>query len=47
MMLASEAQAAQWNVIMSGSIIIIIPPLIVFLIFHKSILKGFGLKEQK
>jgi sn-glycerol 3-phosphate transport system permease protein len=47
MMLASEAQAAQWNVIMSGSLIIIVPPLVVFLIFHKSILKGFGLKEQK
>ncbi|WP_036223329.1 carbohydrate ABC transporter permease [Mesoaciditoga lauensis] len=47
MMLASEAQAAQWNVIMAGSLLVILPPLAVFLVFHRSILKGFGLKEEK
>ena len=47
MLLASEAQAAQWNVIMTGALIALIPPLIVFLLFHHTILYGFGLKEEK
>lgn len=47
MLLASEAQAAQWNVIMAGALIALVPPLIVFLLFHRTILYGFGLKEEK
>jgi sn-glycerol 3-phosphate transport system permease protein len=47
MLLASEAQAADWNIIMAGTIIAMLPPLLVLLIFQKTIMEGFSLKEEK
>jgi len=47
MLLASEAQAAEWNIIMAGAIIAMIPPLIMLLLFQKTFMEGFSLKEEK
>ncbi|TYB96654.1 MAG: ABC transporter permease subunit [Kosmotoga sp.] len=47
MLLASEAQAADWNIIMAGTIIAMLPPLLVLLIFQRTIMEGFSLKEEK
>ncbi|MBO8166564.1 MAG: ABC transporter permease [Thermotogae bacterium] len=47
MLLASEAQAADWNIIMAGTILAMLPPLLVLLIFQKTIMEGFSLKEEK
>lgn len=47
MLLASEAQAADWNIIMAGTIIAMLPPLIILLIFQKTFMEGFSMKEQK
>ncbi|HAA86205.1 MAG TPA: ABC transporter permease [Kosmotogaceae bacterium] len=47
MLLASEAAAAEWNVIMAGTIIAMIPPLVILLVFQGTLLRGFALKEEK
>ncbi|MDI9367707.1 MAG: ABC transporter permease subunit [Thermotogota bacterium] len=47
MLLASEAQAAEWNIIMAGAIIAMIPPLIMLLLFQKTFMEGFSLKDEK
>ncbi len=44
MLLASEEQAAEWNVIMAGTLITMIPPLIVLLFLQRSFVKGFALQ---
>ncbi|HRW93568.1 MAG TPA: ABC transporter permease subunit [Thermotogota bacterium] len=47
MLLASEAQAADWNIIMSGTLLAMLPPLIILLVFQNTFMVGFGLKEEK
>ncbi len=47
MLLASEEQAAEWNVIMAGTLITMIPPLIVLLFLQKSFVKGFAMQQEK
>jgi sn-glycerol 3-phosphate transport system permease protein len=47
MLLASEEQAAEWNIIMAGTLITMIPPLIVLLFLQKSFVKGFALQQEK
>jgi sn-glycerol 3-phosphate transport system permease protein len=47
MLLASEEQAAEWNVIMAGTLITMIPPLIVLLFLQRSFVKGFALQQEK
>ncbi|HNR78852.1 MAG TPA: ABC transporter permease subunit [Mesotoga infera] len=47
MLLASEAQAAEWNIIMAGTITAMIVPLVMLLIFQKTFMSGFSLKEEK
>ncbi len=47
MLLASEEQAAEWNVIMAGTIITMIPPLIVLLFLQRSFVKGFAMQQEK
>jgi len=47
MLLASEAQAADWNVIMTGTIMAMLPPLVMLLIFQKTFMEGFSMKEEK
>lgn len=46
-LLASEAQAADWNIIMAGTIMAMLPPLIMLLIFQKTFMEGFSMKEEK
>ncbi len=47
MLLASDAQAADWNVIMAGVIVAMLPPLVMLLLFQKTYMEGFSLKEEK
>lgn len=47
MLLASQEQAAEWNVIMAGTLITMIPPLIVLLFLQRSFVKGFALQQEK
>jgi len=47
MLLASEAQAADWNIIMAGTMLALLPPLIILLLFQNTFMVGFGLKEEK
>ncbi len=47
MLLASEAQAAEWNVIMAGTILALLPPLVLLIMLQKSFVKGFALQEEK
>jgi len=46
-LLASQDQVADWNVIMAGVVIAMIPPLIVLLLFQDTLMKGFAMKEEK
>lgn len=47
MLLASEAQAAEWNVIMAGTLIALFPPLIVLLLLQESFVRGFAMQEER
>jgi sn-glycerol 3-phosphate transport system permease protein len=47
MLLASEAMAADWNIIMAGTILALLPPLVILMIFQNTFMVGFGLKEEK
>jgi len=47
MLLAGEEQAAEWNVIMAGTIIAMIPPLIILFSLQNSFVKGFAMGEEK
>lgn len=47
MLLASEEQAAQWNVIMAGTLITMIPPLLVLMLLQRSFVKGFAMQQEK
>ncbi len=47
MLLASEAMAADWNTIMAGTILALLPPLVILLTFQNTFMVGFGLKEEK
>ncbi len=47
MLLLQEAQAAEWNVIMAGTIIAMLPPLIVLLLLQGSFVRGFALQEER
>lgn len=46
-LLASEAQAAEWNVVMAGAMISIVPPLLVLLLLQGAFVKGFALQQEK
>jgi sn-glycerol 3-phosphate transport system permease protein len=47
MLLASEAQAAEWNVIMAGAIIALLPPLVLLLLLQGSFVRGFAMQEER
>lgn len=36
----------QWGIIMAGSIVALIPPLVVLVLFHKPLLKTFGVQQK-
>jgi sn-glycerol 3-phosphate transport system permease protein len=43
----SLTQAADWNIIMAGTIIAMLPPLIVLFVLQSSLVKGFSMQEEK
>lgn len=47
MLLASEQIAPEWNVIMAGTVIAMLPPLIVLLILRKSFVQGIAMQSTK
>ncbi len=47
MLRASEQQAPQWNVIMAGAIIAMLPPLVVLILFRKSFAEGIAMQSEK
>lgn len=47
MLLASEQIAPEWNVIMAGTIIAMLPPLVVLLFFRKSFAEGIAMQSEK
>jgi sn-glycerol 3-phosphate transport system permease protein len=46
-LLISVGQGINWGVIMAGSIIVIIPPLLVFMLLQEQFMRGFGLAADK
>lgn len=47
MLLAGEEQAAEWNVIMAGTIIAMIPPLFILFLLQSTFVKGFAMRQEK
>ena len=47
MLLASEQRAPEWNIIMAGAIIAMLPPLTILLILRKSFVKGIAVQTEK
>lgn len=47
MLLASEQIAPEWNVIMAGTVIAMLPPLIVLILFRKSFTQGIAMQSEK
>ncbi|MBW2057009.1 MAG: ABC transporter permease subunit [Deltaproteobacteria bacterium] len=47
MLLAGQAQAADWNIIMAGTILAMLPPLIILFVMQSSLVKGFSMQEEK
>ena len=47
MLLASEQIAPEWNVIMAGTVIAMLPPLIVLIVFRKSFAEGIAMQSEK
>lgn len=47
MLLSSQEQAADWNVIMAGVVVAMLPPLIVLMLLQNTIMEGFSMKEEK
>ncbi|GAH93586.1 unnamed protein product [marine sediment metagenome] len=47
MLLASEQIAPEWNVIMAGTVMAMLPPLIILILFRKSFTQGIAMQSQK
>jgi sn-glycerol 3-phosphate transport system permease protein len=47
MLIASEQIAPAWNVIMAGTIIAMLPPLVVLIMFRKSFAEGIAMQSEK
>ncbi len=47
MLLASEQQVPEWNVIMAGAIIAMLPPLVVLVLLRKSFAQGIAMQSEK
>lgn len=43
----SAEDSIQWNLVMSGAVITIIPPLIIFMLLYNSFMKGYALSSNK
>ena len=47
MLLASEQIAPEWNVIMAGTVIAMLPPLVVLMVLRKSFVQGIAMQTTK
>jgi sn-glycerol 3-phosphate transport system permease protein len=47
MLIASEQIAPAWNVIMAGTFIAMLPPLVVLIVFRKSFAEGIAMQSEK
>ncbi|MEA1940134.1 MAG: ABC transporter permease subunit, partial [Candidatus Caldatribacteriota bacterium] len=47
MLLASEQIAPEWNVIMAGAVLAMLPPLIVLILLRKSFVQGIAMQTSK
>lgn len=47
MLLASEQIAPEWNVIMAGTVMAMLPPLMILILFRKSFTQGIAMQSQK
>lgn len=47
LLVAGEQIAAEWNIVMAGTIISTLPPLIVLLLLQRSFVEGFALQQEK
>jgi sn-glycerol 3-phosphate transport system permease protein len=47
MLLAGEEQAAEWNVIMAGTVIAMIPPLLILFLLQGTFVQGFAMREER
>lgn len=47
MLYTSERGAAEWNVIMAGMLVIMLPPLIILIIFRKQFAQGIAMQTTK
>ncbi|MGC9529248.1 MAG: carbohydrate ABC transporter permease [Candidatus Bipolaricaulaceae bacterium] len=47
MLLASEQIAPEWNIIMAGTVIAMLPPLVVLILFRRSFAQGIAMQSQK
>ena len=47
MLYTSERGAAEWNIIMAGTMIIMLPPLIVLILFRKQFAQGIAMQTTK
>jgi sn-glycerol 3-phosphate transport system permease protein len=47
MLYTSERGAAEWNIIMAGTLIIMLPPLIVLILFRKQFAQGIAMQTTK
>lgn len=47
MLIATDQIAPAWNVIMAGTIVSMLPPLVVLMLFRKSFAEGIALQTQK
>ncbi|MCY1152940.1 MAG: carbohydrate ABC transporter permease, partial [Sphaerochaetaceae bacterium] len=43
----SAGDSIQWNLVMAGAIVTIIPPLIIFALLYNSFMKGYALSSNK
>jgi len=47
MLIASEQIAPEWNVIMAGTVIAMVPPLLVLILLRKSFAQGIAMQSEK
>lgn len=47
MLIATDQISPAWNVIMAGTIVAMLPPLVVLLVFRKSFAEGIAMQSQK
>jgi sn-glycerol 3-phosphate transport system permease protein len=47
MLIATDQIAPAWNVIMAGTIVAMLPPLLVLMLFRKSFAEGIAMQSQK